>query len=156
MRYVIATLFALLLSVSVGCSDDTDVDYEPLPGPIILKPAFIISESFAPEYDPYVLIETQYVWWGCCSEIVISGGSPSEHGPVSVRVMGVKVQTYFDSMAPAEAWLQLPRIPFDYDLYIAYEEFTDNYQVHVDESLLVITPVERHFTIIHDTLARMP
>lgn len=156
MRYVIATLITLLLSVSVGCSDDTDVDYEPLPGPIILKPAFIKSESFAPEYDPYVLIETQYVWLGCCSEIVISRDTPSEHGPVSVRVLGVTVQTYFDSMAPGEVWLRLPRIPFDYGLNIAYEEFTDNYQVHVDESLLVITPIERHFTIIHDTLAQVP
>lgn len=152
VRYFITPLLAM----GVGCSGDSAAYLEPLPGPVILRPAFIPSESFSPAYDPHVLIETQYVWWGCCSEIVISPGTPAEYGPVSVRVMGVNVETYFDSMAPAEVWLRLPRIPFDYDLYVAYEEFTDNYRVHVDESLLVIAPVERHFTIIHDTLVRMP
>lgn len=156
MRNVIATLIALLLSMSVGCSDDTGVDYEPLPGPIILKPAFIQSETFPVRYDPHVTLETQFVWPGCCSELVISQVTPGDKGPVSCRILGVSVQTYFESAAPAVGRLILPSIPFNYDLSVSYEEFTDSYRVHVDESLLVVTPVERHFTIIHDTLVRMP
>jgi hypothetical protein len=156
MRCFVRLFISPLLAMSVGCSGESAADLEPLPGPVILRPAFIPSESIGPEYDPYALIETQYIWPGCCSEIVTLRTTPSERGPVSFRVLGVKVETYFESMAPAEVWLRLPRIPFDYELSLSYDDFTDRFRVHIDESLLVITPLERQFSIIHDTLARMP
>ncbi|MEW5702390.1 MAG: hypothetical protein AB1792_09195 [Candidatus Zixiibacteriota bacterium] len=53
---------------------------------------------------------------------------------------------------PAEGTFPLPQIPLEYDVTISYQGFLDRYHVHIDDTLIRLTPLERHFTILTDSV----
>jgi hypothetical protein len=146
----VAVLFIAVTLTGCGLSDSNGC-LGPLDSPVRIRPVEYENLDNWRNPKPVIEMATVQVYPACYTTAL--SWTRGRHGALRCYISGVDCSdANFGCNMPASGALPLSQIPFEYDATISYDEFTDRYHVYIDDTLIRLTPQERHFTILSDSV----